>query len=70
MSQRSADQPNARLRQSVAGGATWMVAMRWTVRSIGLLNTAILARVLMPQDFGLVAMAAVVIGLLDAVDEF
>jgi O-antigen/teichoic acid export membrane protein len=44
-----------------------MVAMRWTVRAIGLLNTIILARVLTPQDFGLVAMATVVIGLLDAV---
>jgi O-antigen/teichoic acid export membrane protein len=44
-----------------------MVAMRWTVRSIGLLNTVILARLLIPQDFGLVAMANVVLGLLDAV---
>jgi O-antigen/teichoic acid export membrane protein len=43
-----------------------MVAMRWTVRSIGLLNTVILARLLTPQDFGLVAMASVVVGLLDA----
>ena len=44
-----------------------MVAMRWTVRSIGLINTIILARLLTPADFGLVAMATVVIGLLDAV---
>ena len=43
--------------------------MRWTVRSIGLLNTMILARLLTPQDFGLVAMAAVVIGVLDALTE-
>ena len=44
-----------------------MVGMRWTIRLIGVVNTVILARVLTPQDFGLVAMATVVIGLLDAV---
>src|SRR5262245_39972073 len=44
-----------------------MVAMRWTIRLIGLVNTVILARVLTPGDFGLVAMATVAIGLLDAV---
>ena len=44
-----------------------MVAMRWTIRAIGLANTMILARVLTPEDFGLVAMATVVLGLLDAV---
>ena len=53
--------------RSVARGATWMIAMRWTVRSIGLLNTIILARLLSSQDFGLVAMASVVLGLMDAV---
>src|SRR6478672_21182 len=44
-----------------------MVAMRLTIRLIGLLNTVILARILTPEDFGLVAMATVVLGLLDAV---
>ena len=64
----NSDQPNfSSFKHSIAQGATWMVAMRWTIRSIGLLNTIILARVLTPQDFGLVAMATVVIGLLDAV---
>ena len=47
-----------------------MVGMRWTIRSIGLVNTIILARLLTPQDFGLVAMATVVIGLLDSVTDF
>jgi O-antigen/teichoic acid export membrane protein len=51
----------------MAQGATWMVGMRWVIRSIGLVNTIILARLLTPQDFGLVAMATVVIGLLDSV---
>ena len=64
------DQPNFNsLKHSVAHGAAWMVGMRWTIRSIGLVNTIILARLLTPQDFGLVAMATVVIGLLDALTD-
>jgi O-antigen/teichoic acid export membrane protein len=46
-------------------GSAWMVAMRWSLRLVGLVSTAILARLLMPEDFGIVAMAAVVAGLLD-----
>src|SRR5947209_11068718 len=46
-------------------GSAWMVGMRWALRLIGLLSTAILARLLVPADFGIVAMAAVVAGLLD-----
>ena len=57
------------LKHSVAHGAAWMVGMRWTIRSIGLVNTIIIARLLVPEDFGLVAMATVVIGLLDAVTD-
>ena len=57
------------LGHSVTHGAAWMVGMRWTIRAIGLVNTIILARLLTPQDFGLVAMATVVIGLLDAVTD-
>lgn len=44
-----------------------MVAMRWSVRGIGFLSTIILARLLAPEDFGIVAMAMVVVGLLQVV---
>jgi O-antigen/teichoic acid export membrane protein len=37
--------------------------MRWTDRAIGLLSTIILARLLVPEDFGVVAMATMAIGL-------
>ena len=40
-------------------GAAWMVAMRWCVRLIGLVSTVILARLLTPSDFGVIAMAMV-----------
>jgi O-antigen/teichoic acid export membrane protein len=46
-------------------GAWWSLVARWSVRGIGLVNTVILARLLTPADFGIVAMAMVVRGLLD-----
>jgi len=56
----------ARLAQGSLGGhlargSAWMVAWRWTVRLIGLVNTLIIARLLTPEDFGLVAMAMLVV---------
>jgi lipopolysaccharide exporter len=46
-----------------------MISMRWAIRSAGLVSTVILARVLTPADFGLVAMASLVFGLLIASSE-
>lgn len=46
-------------------GSAWMIGMRWALRLTGLVSTAILARLLMPSDFGIVAMATVFAGLLD-----
>ena len=64
------DQNYNNLSHAMARGAAWMIGMRWTVRAIGLVNTIILARLLTPADFGLVAMASVVVGFLDAVGDF
>jgi O-antigen/teichoic acid export membrane protein len=52
-------------RVSVARGAVLVVAMRWTDRLIGIASTLILARLLMPADFGIVAMASLVVTLID-----
>lgn len=57
------------LRGQVVRGSAWMIAMRWTVRFIGLLSTLILARILTPEDFGLVAMAMLVVGFLELFTE-
>ena len=46
-------------------GAILSVGMRWTDRLVGLISMLVLARLLTPADFGLVAMAMVVVGLLD-----
>jgi lipopolysaccharide exporter len=47
-----------------------MVAMRWSIRGIGLVSTILLARILLPQDFGLVAMASIMVGLLETLSAF
>jgi O-antigen/teichoic acid export membrane protein len=39
--------------------------MRWTDRLIGFASTLILARLLLPEDFGIIAMASLVVMLLD-----
>ena len=46
-----------------------MVAARWSIRCIGLISTFILARLLVPADFGVVAMAMVTIGLIEVFGE-
>lgn len=51
-------------------GIVWMVAARLMDRSIGIVSTLILARLLVPGDFGLVAMATAIGGLLDLLGAF
>ncbi len=46
-------------------GSLWNVLMRWIIRAIGLVNIIIIARILTPEDFGLIAMSMMVIGLLE-----
>ena len=51
--------------KSVFHGAILTVTMRWSDRLIGLISMIVLARLLVPADFGIVAMASVVVGLID-----
>jgi lipopolysaccharide exporter len=53
----SPDPHQASLSRRTAIGAGWLVAFRILTRTIGLISTLALARVLMPSDFGLIAMA-------------
>jgi len=46
-------------------GSAWLIAMRWTMRLTGVISTIILARLLTPRDFGVVAIAMVVVGLFE-----
>lgn len=49
----------------IADGALWMVGFKLADRFIGLLSTLVLARLLTPADFGIVAMATAFIALLE-----
>jgi len=46
-------------------GSAWMVAMRWSMRGIGILSTVILARLLLPEDYGLVAVSMIVVAFIE-----
>src|SRR4051812_34585881 len=54
----------------MAFGAAWMMSVRLVDRSIGLASTVILARLLAPADFGMVAMAMGVVALLELFSAF
>lgn len=58
------------LTKRVAVGATWLVAGRWIIRLIGLISVLFLARLLTPEDFGIVALAGLVVAVLDALTDF
>lgn len=54
----------------MAEGAIWMVLLKLIQRSLGLVSTIILARLLVPADFGLVAMAMSFIAILELISAF
>jgi len=58
------------LRPKLFIGSIWMMSVNIVQKGIGLVSTLILARLLAPEDFGLVAMATVLIELLQAATEF
>lgn len=55
--------------RDVFRGAVWVVGARWATRGIGVISTLILARLLHPADFGLVAMAMFIISLLEVASQ-
>lgn len=55
--------------RSMLAGGLWTAALRWALRGLGLISTVILARLLSPGDFGLVAMAMTVIGLVEVLGQ-
>ena len=44
-----------------------MIGVRWAMRLVGLVSTIILARLLAPDDFGLIAMVMLTYGLLETI---
>ena len=54
----------------MAAGAAWVIIFRLTDRGIGLVSTLILARLLVPADFGLVAMSMSILALVEILSTF
>src|SRR6185295_17241541 len=61
---------HSNLGRRMAKSAVWTVLMRLTLRSIGVVSTIVLARLLVPADFGLVVLASMLIGLVELASEF
>ncbi|MBU3070886.1 lipopolysaccharide biosynthesis protein [Aestuariicella sp. G3-2] len=45
------------VNKEIAKGSLWMIFMRFSIKGIGLVSTVILARLLLPEDFGVVAIS-------------
>lgn len=57
-------------KKNLIRGAAWTVGTRTAVKLLGFVNTIVMARLLMPEDYGLVAMAMLVVGLVQTMLEF
>jgi len=62
--------PVSEIDTKIAVGAIWMVAFKLLDRGIGLISTLVLARMLVPADFGLVAMAMIISAALNLLVSF
>lgn len=56
--------------RKLATGAGWTMLLRLTSRGIGFVSTVILARLLVPQDFGLVALATSLVAIVEILGNF
>jgi lipopolysaccharide exporter len=62
--------PLEKINNEIAKGAVWMVAFKLIDRGVGLASTIVLARLLAPADFGLIAIAMMLIGALQLLFAF
>lgn len=53
----------------LAGGAVWLVGMRWVARFAGLINMIVLARIMTPYDYSVVALALAILATLYALSD-
>ncbi|WP_306252752.1 lipopolysaccharide biosynthesis protein [Parvularcula sp. IMCC14364] len=61
--------PQRSLGERIALGTVWIMGARMLVRMLGLINTLILARLLVPEDFGLVAIGITLMQLLQNISD-
>ena len=58
------------IRRKVGMGAFWLILTRMGDRAAGFVSTLILARLLVPADFGVLALAMSVVALVDVIRQF
>jgi lipopolysaccharide exporter len=58
--------PRGSVYKHMLRGSLWALGQNFSIRLIGLFNTVILARILVPDDFGLVTMATMVMGFINS----
>lgn len=63
-------QPPSDPKRALISGALWTVGTRWAVKAVGFVNTIVVARFIAPQDYGLVAMAFLMVALTQALLDF
>ena len=61
--------PAGSITARVIRGASWMMAWRLVSRSLGFVSVLVLAGLLIPDDFGIVAMASAVTGSIDSMSQ-
>lgn len=61
--------PVPSVARKVATGTAWLIAVRFVSRTLGVVSTLVVARALVPGDFGLVAMATAFSQSVDAFSE-
>lgn len=64
------DKSEEDLRGIFVRGLAWSAGMRWTSQLFSWVSTLVVARILSPQDFGLISMAGVYLGIVNLVSEF
>ncbi len=64
------DSDTAGVGRRIVSASAWTISTRLLIRAIGLVSTAVLARLLMPEDFGLIAMAMVLYQIVETLSEF
>ena len=63
------ERPAASITSRVIKGAGWMMVWRLVTRSLGFVSVLVLAGLLMPADFGIVALASAVTGAIDSMSQ-
>ena len=61
---------SSRLRDEAARGAVWSLAAQWAIKMSGLVTFVILARILVPEQFGVMALASTLAVVLTLLADF